>query len=114
VEEFEVAIGAAATHTPSGASLKKTDSEPKKTRQRRSSEEDGPARKCTFTPDELRQFRVGGHNVRKVVATEEIQQALKKRGIEPQTSSPSEFNTFVQADLAKWSKIVKDANIKPE
>ena len=53
-------------------------------------------------------------DVRKVVANEEIQQALKKRGIEPQTSSPSEFNTFVQADLAKWSKIVKDANIKPE
>ncbi|MDO8280861.1 MAG: tripartite tricarboxylate transporter substrate binding protein [Burkholderiaceae bacterium] len=52
-------------------------------------------------------------DVRKVVATEEVQQALKKRGIEPQTSSPSEFSAFVQTDLAKWSKIVKDANIKP-
>lgn len=53
-------------------------------------------------------------DVRKVVATDEVQQALKKRGIDPQTSSPSEFSAFVRADLAKWSKIVKDANVKPE
>lgn len=53
-------------------------------------------------------------DVRKVVATDEVQQALKKRGIDPQTSSPSEFSAFVRADLAKWSRIVKDANVKPE
>ena len=52
----------AAAREPSGRSLKKTDSGPKKTRQRRPSEEDGPPRRCTFTPAELRQFRVGGHS----------------------------------------------------
>ena len=53
-------------------------------------------------------------DVRKVVATDEVQQALKKRGIDPQTSSPLEFSALVRADLAKWAKIVKDANVKPE
>ena len=53
-------------------------------------------------------------DVRKVVASDEVQQALKKRGIDPQTSSPSEFGDFVRSDLAKWSKIVKDAGVKPE
>ncbi len=51
----------AAAREPSSSSLKKTDSDPKKTRQRRPSEEDGPVRRCTFTPAELLQIRVGGH-----------------------------------------------------
>ncbi len=51
----------AAAREPSGHSLKKTDPDPKKTRQRRSSEEDGSGRRCTFTPAEMLQVRVGGH-----------------------------------------------------
>ena len=53
-------------------------------------------------------------DLKKVAAGDEVQQALRKRGITPATSSPDEFAAFVRADLAKWSKIVKEANIKPE
>lgn len=53
-------------------------------------------------------------DVRKVIASDEVQQALRKRGIDPVTNSPQEFSAFVRADLAKWTKIVKDAGVKPE
>ena len=50
-----------AAREPSEHSLEKTESDPKKTRQRRPSEEDGSTRRCTFTPAESIQIRVGGH-----------------------------------------------------
>ena len=53
-------------------------------------------------------------DVRKVIASDEVQQALRKRGIDPVTNTPQEFAAFVRADLAKWTKIVKDAGVKPE
>jgi hypothetical protein len=58
-----------ATRTPSRGSLKKTDSAPKKTRQRLSLEEHGSGRKCIFTPAEIRQIRVGGHTAQRVLDT---------------------------------------------
>lgn len=42
-------------------SLKKTQNDPKKTRQRRSLEEDGVRRKCRFTPAESLHIQLGGH-----------------------------------------------------
>ena len=53
-------------------------------------------------------------DVRKVIASDEVQQTLRKRGIDPVTNSPQEFAAFVRADLAKWTRIVKDAGVKPE
>src|SRR5665647_1206168 len=44
-----------------GRSLKKTKTDPKKTRQRRFLEEDGVRRIRTFTPAKSRQIRPGGH-----------------------------------------------------
>jgi len=48
------------------------------------------------------------------MAKAEVQQTFSKRGLEPQTNSPSEFSAFVRADLAKWAKIVKDAGVKAD
>ncbi|MEI7538956.1 MAG: hypothetical protein WCJ76_17190, partial [Comamonadaceae bacterium] len=42
-------------------SLKKTENDPKKTRQRRSLEEDGARRKRMFTPAESQHIQLGGH-----------------------------------------------------
>jgi hypothetical protein len=44
-------------------SLKKTEINPKKTRQRQCCEENGRGRKCTFTPTESRQNQLGGHTM---------------------------------------------------
>ena len=46
-----------------GRSLKNSESNAKKMRQRRRSEENGNARRCTFTPADLRQFRLGVHSL---------------------------------------------------
>lgn len=35
-------------------------------------------------------------------------------GAEPKPGSPEEFEAFLQAELAKWSKVIKDAGIKVE
>ena len=29
-------------------------------------------------------------------------------------NTPAQFTTFQKAELVKWAKVVKDANIKPE
>jgi tripartite-type tricarboxylate transporter receptor subunit TctC len=53
-------------------------------------------------------------DARKVIASDEIQQALRKRGIDPASPNSPEFAGLVRSDLAKWAKIVKDAGVKPE
>jgi tripartite-type tricarboxylate transporter receptor subunit TctC len=44
--------------------------------------------------------------------------AIRKRflddGVEPVGSTPEEFAALIRSDMAKWAKVVKDANIKPE
>jgi hypothetical protein len=50
-------------------SLKKTKHDPKKTRQRRSLEEDAVRRKYRFTPAESLHIQLGGHTIRKGTAT---------------------------------------------
>ena len=44
--------------------------------------------------------------------------AIRKRflddGVEPVGSTPEEFAALIHSDMAKWAKVVRDANIKPE
>jgi tripartite-type tricarboxylate transporter receptor subunit TctC len=35
-------------------------------------------------------------------------------GVEPVASSPSEFSAYIKGDIVKWSKVIKDAGIRPE
>jgi len=38
--------------------------------------------------------------------------ALRAQGAEVETSSPQEFGTYLRAEIAKWAKTIKAANIK--
>lgn len=50
-----------------------------------------------------------------VLATPEVKEAILKLGIEPMPiPSPAAFGEQVNADISKWGKIIRDANIKPE
>ncbi len=51
--------------------------------------------------------------IRKIVATAEIRDALANQGAEPVTDTPEEFAAIVRADVAKWAKIVKATGAKP-
>lgn len=37
---------------------------------------------------------------------------LKKLNVETRANTPAEFGAFVDAELAKWSRVIKEANIK--
>jgi tripartite-type tricarboxylate transporter receptor subunit TctC len=41
-----------------------------------------------------------------------VQEALSKVGSVPNPSTPQEFAAFVEAEVAKWSALVKQADIK--
>ena len=53
--------------------------------------------------------------MRKVLARPEVRERLNVIGLEVMgTGTPEEFAAFLQAELAKWAKWVKDAGIQPE
>ena len=51
--------------------------------------------------------------IRRIVATPEVRDALAGQGAEPVTDTPEEFSAIVRADVAKWARIVKATGAKP-
>jgi len=49
-----------------------------------------------------------------VLASPAMRNLLAANGAEPVVSSPAEFAAFVQAQIAKWSKVEQAAGIKPD
>ena len=43
-----------------------------------------------------------------------VQEWMRARGAEPVTNSPQEFAAYIQRDLAKWSRVVKEVGITAE
>ena len=52
--------------------------------------------------------------VGKIVVTPDIKEKLNSQGVEPFVSTPEQLAALMKADLAKYTKIMKDANIKLE
>jgi tripartite-type tricarboxylate transporter receptor subunit TctC len=52
--------------------------------------------------------------VAKALAKADVKERLAKMGFEGVGDTPQHFAAFVQAEIAKWAKVVKDANIKVE
>ena len=48
----------------------------------------------------------------KSVRTPEISASLLKSGAEPVGSTPKEFDTFYKAEVAKWARVVQNAQVK--
>jgi tripartite-type tricarboxylate transporter receptor subunit TctC len=51
-------------------------------------------------------------DVARIVQMPEVRERLVSLGTEPFTATPVQFSTFVKAEVAKWAKVIKDANIK--
>ncbi len=51
---------------------------------------------------------------REALADKDVLAKLRTAGIEPETGSPEELKTFMNAEIKKWAKIVADAKIEPE
>jgi tripartite-type tricarboxylate transporter receptor subunit TctC len=52
--------------------------------------------------------------VRAIVAQPDVQQRLAELGAEPVGSSAADFAAFLKSETAKWSKVIKDGNIRAE
>jgi len=48
----------------------------------------------------------------KILAMPDIREKLDSLGVDPVGNSPEEFAAFQKAEIAKWAKVIKDANIK--
>ncbi len=49
--------------------------------------------------------------LRKALANEGTVKGLLAAGMEPATSSPEEFSAFIKAEIEKWTKVIRQANI---
>ncbi len=49
-----------------------------------------------------------------VLKLPEVQERLTGVGLEPASGTPAEFEAFIKAEIAKWSKIIKEAGITAE
>ncbi|MDO9436541.1 tripartite tricarboxylate transporter substrate binding protein [Hydrogenophaga sp.] len=53
--------------------------------------------------------------LRRVLALPEVKDKLRGQGfVLADNSTPAQFNTFMKAEYAKWSKLIQDADIKAE
>jgi tripartite-type tricarboxylate transporter receptor subunit TctC len=50
----------------------------------------------------------------KVMAQPDIREKLVAQGIEPMATTPEEFGAFMKKEAAKWSRVVKEANVKAD
>jgi tripartite-type tricarboxylate transporter receptor subunit TctC len=53
-------------------------------------------------------------DVLKVVNSPELKERLKAEGSDPVGNSPEQFAVFLRDEIAKWAKVIKFANVKPE
>jgi tripartite-type tricarboxylate transporter receptor subunit TctC len=52
--------------------------------------------------------------IEKIIATPEVKAKMEGLGLEHSPNTPEQFAAFGQRELAKWAKIVKEGNVKPE
>jgi tripartite-type tricarboxylate transporter receptor subunit TctC len=50
--------------------------------------------------------------ITRIVRLPEMKERMSTEGLDPYINTPDQFAKIVQADLAKWSKVVKQANLK--
>ncbi|OWQ91509.1 MFS transporter [Roseateles aquatilis] len=52
--------------------------------------------------------------VQKIVATPEVKAKMETLGLEYTPNSPQQFAEFQRAEQARWAKVIKDGNVKPD
>ena len=52
--------------------------------------------------------------IKAIVALPDIKERFAALGLEPVANTPEEFADQIKAEIAKWSKVIRDANIKTE
>jgi tripartite-type tricarboxylate transporter receptor subunit TctC len=50
----------------------------------------------------------------KMVASPEVKERLQALGFVPVANTPDEFGARIKSEIAKWGKVVHDANIRAD
>jgi len=50
----------------------------------------------------------------KAVESKDIQEALIRQGMDPTGSTPAEFDAYLRSEIAKWTRVAREAKIKPD
>ena len=59
-------------------------------------------------------FRSLHGEVVKILRAPDMREKFISMGAEPVGSSQEQFGAFIKSEIAKWGKVIRDANIKPE
>jgi tripartite-type tricarboxylate transporter receptor subunit TctC len=52
--------------------------------------------------------------MRAILQAPDTRERLLKQGMEPVGNTPEEFDAYIKSEIAKWSKVVKQAGIKAD
>jgi tripartite-type tricarboxylate transporter receptor subunit TctC len=52
--------------------------------------------------------------IRRALSRAEVRNTLENGGLEPIPKTPQEYGTFLRAEIAKYAKVIKEANIKAD
>jgi tripartite-type tricarboxylate transporter receptor subunit TctC len=52
--------------------------------------------------------------IAKMVASPDVKQRLEALGFAPVADTPEQFGARIKAEIARWSKVVRDANIRAD
>ena len=50
----------------------------------------------------------------RIIALPDVKERLPTLGFEPIGSTPEEFEAQIKAEIEKWARIVRDANVKAQ
>ena len=50
----------------------------------------------------------------KILAVREMHERLVSQGFEPVGNTPEQFAAYIRAEIAKWGKVIREADIKAE
>jgi tripartite-type tricarboxylate transporter receptor subunit TctC len=50
----------------------------------------------------------------KILAEPELRERVAQLGMEPVGNAPDEFAAIIKSDIVKWTKVIKDFDVKPE
>jgi tripartite-type tricarboxylate transporter receptor subunit TctC len=69
-----------------------------------------------FTASKVPKARIDQLNVeiQKTMASEELKKRFAEFGAVAAPTTPDGFNTIVKNEIAKWGKVIREANIKAE
>ena len=52
--------------------------------------------------------------IRRILHAPDMKSRMQAQGMDPVASAPEEFDAYIRAELARWTKVVRDAGIKPD